>query len=70
MISRKFRLKKTGSFRMLTAKEKQKNFFKSFYTIAKNAKTVERDDRKYKVIPLVIPVECIEEIKEWSEEEC
>lgn len=55
---------------MLTIKEKQKNFFKSIYTIAKKAKTIERYDGKYKVIPLVIPVECIEEIKEWSEEEC
>lgn len=55
---------------MLTAKEKQKNFFKSIYTISKRAKTVERDDGKYKVIPLILPVECIEEIKEWSEEEC
>ena len=54
---------------MLSVKEKQKNFFKSIYTIAKKAKTIERYDGKYKVIPLVIPVECIEEIKEWSEEE-
>lgn len=54
---------------MLTTKEKQKNFFKSIYTIAKKAKTVERDDGKYAVLPLVMPVECIEEIKEWSEEE-
>lgn len=53
---------------MLTTKEKQKNFLKSIYTIAKKAKTVERDDGKY-VVPLIIPVDCIEEIKEWSEEE-
>ena len=55
---------------MLTTKEKQKNFLKSIYTIAKKVKTVERDDGKYVFLPLVLPVECIEEIKEWSEEEC
>ena len=54
---------------MLTAKEKQKNFFKSIYTISKRAKKIKRDDGKYVVIPLVLPVKCIEEIKEWSEEE-
>lgn len=55
---------------MLTAKEKQKNFFKSIYTISKRAKTVKRYNGKYKDIHLLLPVECIEEIKEWSEEEC
>lgn len=54
---------------MLTTKEKQKNFFKSIYTFAKKKKTIERNGEKYKVIPLIIPVKCIEEIKEWSEEE-
>lgn len=55
---------------MLTAKEKQKNFFKSIYSISKRAKKIKRDDGKCVVIPLVLPVKCIEEIKEWSEEEC
>ena len=53
---------------MLTTKEKQKNFFKSIYTISKRAKKIKRDDGKYVVLPLLLPVECIEEIKEWSEE--
>lgn len=53
---------------MLTTKEKQRNFFKSIYTLSKKAKTVERDDGKYVVVPLVLPVECIEETEEWSEE--
>lgn len=55
---------------MLTAKEKQKNFLKSIYSISKRAKKIKRDDGKCVVIPLVLPVKCIEEIKEWSEEEC
>lgn len=54
---------------MLSVKEKQKNFLKSIYTLAKKAKTVKRDDGKYKDIHLLLPVECIEEIKKWSEEE-
>lgn len=54
----------------LTKKEKQNHLFNSICLLADNKKKVEAlSGIVYKTITLHLPIESIEEIREWSKEE-
>lgn len=54
----------------MSKEQKQKNFFKTIYTLSEREQEKELlGGEKYKLIKIRLPIDVIEELKEWSEEE-
>lgn len=53
---------------MISKEQKQKNFFKSLYEVSKYSPDRELFDGKCKELTLNIPIDALEEIREWGEE--
>lgn len=54
---------------MMSKEQKQKNLFKVIYTLSEREQEKELLGEKYKLINIRLPIDVIEEIREWGEEE-
>ena len=54
----------------MSKEQKQKNLFKIIYTLSEREREQELlGGERYKLVKIRLPIDVIEEIREWSEEE-